>query len=79
MSEAVASIEVIHLGRDGIGVEYEPRWPLAADGIALAAAGATGHVEVIRGDWCWQCRNLPAIRGRAGSAPPRPRPVAFGI
>ena len=37
-------IEAVHLGRDAIGVEYEPRWAaLAADGIALARRqGATG-------------------------------------
>jgi DNA methylase len=52
-------IEAVHLGRDGIGVEYEPRWAaIAADGIALARRqGATGHAEVIRGD----ARQLPQI------------------
>jgi len=52
-------IEAIHLGRDAIGVEYEPRWAaIAADGIALARSqGATGHGEVIRGD----ARQLPGL------------------
>ena len=52
-------IEAVHLGRDGIGVEYEPRWAaIAADGIALARRqGAAGHAEVIRGD----ARQLPQI------------------
>jgi SAM-dependent methyltransferase len=56
-------IEAVHLGRDGIGVEYEPRWAaIAADGIALARRqGATGHAEVIRGD----ARQLPQIAARA--------------
>jgi len=52
-------IEAIHLGRDAIGVEYEPRWAaIAADGIALARSqGATGHGEVINGD----ARQLPGL------------------
>ncbi len=52
-------IEAIHLARDAIGVEYEPRWAaIAADGIALARSqGATGHGEVICGD----ARQLPQI------------------
>jgi SAM-dependent methyltransferase len=56
-------IEAVHLGRDGIGVEYEPCWAaIAADGIALARRqGATGHAEVIRGD----ARRLPQIAARA--------------
>jgi modification methylase len=56
-------IEAVHLGRDGIGVEYEPRWAaIAADGIALARRqGATGHAEVIRGD----ARQLGQIAARA--------------
>ncbi len=50
-------IEAIHLGRDAVGVEYEPRWAeVAADGIALAKRqGAGGHAEVICGD----ARQLP--------------------
>jgi hypothetical protein len=45
-------IEAVHLGRDAIGVEYEPRWArLAAAGISHARAqGAPGTAEVIQGD-----------------------------
>jgi modification methylase len=60
-------IEAIHLGRDGIGVEYEPRWAaLAAEGIALARRqGAAGHAEVIRGDARKLPQLVPAeVRGR---------------
>jgi modification methylase len=56
-------IEAVHLGRDSVGVEYEPRWAaLAAEGIGLARRqGATGHAEVIRGD----ARQLGQIDARA--------------
>jgi modification methylase len=52
-------IEAIHLGRDAVGIEYEPRWArLAAIGIRHAEGhGATGSAEVIRGD----ARDLTAI------------------
>ncbi len=52
-------IEAVHLGRDALGVEYEPRWAgLAAAGIAHACRhGATGTGEVVCGD----ARQLPAI------------------
>jgi hypothetical protein len=52
-------IEAIHLGRDAIGVEYEPRWAeLAAAGITHARRqGATGIGEVVCGD----ARQLPQI------------------
>lgn len=52
-------VEAMHLGRHGIGVEYEPRWVrLAADNIALArSCGATGTGEVFLGD----ARQLPAL------------------
>jgi SAM-dependent methyltransferase len=52
-------IEAIHLGRDAIGTEYEPRWALlAAAGIARARGqGAAGTAEVICGD----ARQLPQI------------------
>jgi len=52
-------IEAVHLGRDALGVEYEPRWAgLAAAGIAHARRhGATGTGEVVCGD----ARQLPAI------------------
>jgi modification methylase len=45
-------IEAVHLGRDAIGVEYEPRWAgLAAAGITHARRhGATGSGEAICGD-----------------------------
>jgi len=45
-------VEAIHLGRDAIGIEYEPRWArLAAAGAAHARAqGATGHADVVCGD-----------------------------
>jgi len=45
-------VEAVHLGRDAIGVEYEPAWSeLAAGNLTLARAqGATGHGEVITGD-----------------------------
>ena len=45
-------IEAVHLGRDALGVEYEPRWAaLAAQGIDLAKRqGAAGDGEVVRGD-----------------------------
>ena len=52
-------VEAIHLGRDAIGVEYEPRWAhLAAANITYARRqGAPGAAEVIRGD----ARQLPAL------------------
>ena len=61
-------VEAIHLGRDGIGAEYEPRWAaIAAANIAHARrSGATGTAQVIRGD----ARQLPALLppGTAGRA-----------
>jgi modification methylase len=52
-------IEAVHLGRDALGVEYEPRWAaIARQGIALARSqGATGTGEVV----CRDSRRLPAI------------------
>ncbi|OLB78225.1 MAG: site-specific DNA-methyltransferase [Actinobacteria bacterium 13_2_20CM_2_71_6] len=52
-------VEAMHLGRHGIGVEYEARWAaLAADNIRLATAqGATGTGQVVHGD----SRHLPAL------------------
>jgi hypothetical protein len=52
-------VEAMHLGRHGIGVEYEPRWArLAADNIRLATSqGASGTGEVVQGD----ARQLPAL------------------
>ena len=61
-------VEAIHLGRDGLGVEYEDRWAaIAAANIAHARRqGATGTGQVIGGD----ARQLPALLppGTAGRA-----------
>jgi hypothetical protein len=45
-------VEAAHLGRDAIGIEYEPRWSNIADAnIAHAhTQGAPGNAAVIRGD-----------------------------
>lgn len=45
-------VEAIHLGRDAIGIEYEPQWAaFAAANLDFARGnGATGHAEVITGD-----------------------------
>ena len=52
-------VEAVHLGRDAIGVEYEPNWAdLARANLAHARAqGATGHGEVVCGD----ARHLPSL------------------
>jgi len=52
-------VEAVHLGRDAVGVEYEPRWArIAAANITHARRnGAAGEAEVIRGD----ARQLPAL------------------
>jgi modification methylase len=52
-------IEAIHLGRDALGIEYEPRWAeLAAAGITHARRnGATGTGHVVCGD----ARQLPQL------------------
>jgi tRNA G10 N-methylase Trm11 len=52
-------VEAMHLGRHGIGIEYEARWArLAADNIRLATAqGASGTGEIIHGD----ARHLPTL------------------
>src|SRR6266851_4803860 len=61
-------VEAVHLGRDGLGIEYEDRWAgLAAANVAHARRhGATGSAEVICGD----ARQLPALlpAGMAGRA-----------
>ena len=61
-------VEAVHLGRDGLGIEYEDRWAaIAAANVAHARRqGATGTAEVIRGD----ARQLPALLppGTAGRA-----------
>jgi len=56
---ATTVVEAMHLGRHGIGVEYEDRWAdLAADNIRLAASqGATGTGEIYQGD----SQHLPAL------------------
>ena len=45
-------VEAVHLGRDAVGVEYEPRWTeLARANLAFAQKqGATGRAEVVTGD-----------------------------
>src|SRR5207253_1626175 len=45
-------VEAVHLGRDAVGVEYEPRWAeMAVANLGYArAAGAPGHGEVAIGD-----------------------------
>ena len=59
-------VEAVHLGRDAVGVEYEPRWArIAAANITHARRqDASGEAEVIRGD----ARQLPALlpAGMAG-------------
>ena len=61
-------VEAVHLGRDGLGIEYEDRWAgLAAANVAHARRqGATGTAEVICGD----ARLLPGLLppGTAGRA-----------
>ena len=61
-------VEAAHLGRAGLGVEYEERWAgLAAANVAWARRqGAAGTAEVIRGD----ARQLPALipAGMSGRA-----------
>jgi hypothetical protein len=61
-------VEAVHLGRDGLGIEYEDRWAgLAAANVAHARSqGAMGDAEVIRGD----ARLLPGLLppGTAGRA-----------
>jgi len=61
-------VEAIHLGRDGLGVEFEGRWAkIAAANIAHARRnGATGTAQVIGGD----ARQLAALvpPGMAGRA-----------
>src|SRR5260370_4479550 len=67
-------VEAVHLGRGGLGIEYEDPWAgIAAANVAHARRnGAAGAAEVIRGD----ARQLPALLppGTAGPAPPGPPP-----
>jgi tRNA G10 N-methylase Trm11 len=52
-------VESIHLGRDAIGIEYEPRWAvLARANVEFAREhGAPGAAEVVTGD-CRYARSL---------------------
>ena len=61
-------VEAVHLGRDGLGVEYEHRWArVAAANIGHARRhGAAGAAEVIHGDARQLDRLLPP--GTAGQA-----------
>ena len=59
-------VEAVHLGREAVGVEYEPPWAdLARANLDHAAAqGATGHGEVVCGDARHLGSHLdPALRG----------------
>lgn len=60
-------VEAVHLGRDAVGVEYEPDWAAYAEANVHYARenGASGHAQVIAGD----ARHLaalldPAARGQ---------------
>ena len=60
-------VEAVHLGRDAIGIEYEPVWADLARGNLDHArkSGATGHGEVITGDALHLSELVaPAIRGQ---------------
>jgi hypothetical protein len=64
---ATTVVEAMHLGRRGIGVEYEPRWTqLGQDNIRLAGRqGATGFGQILRGDARHLAALIPAdVRGR---------------
>ena len=52
-------VEAVHLGRDALGVEYEPEWAtLARANLAYARSlGASGHAEVV----CADARHLPGV------------------
>jgi modification methylase len=74
-------VEAIHLGRDAIGIELEPRWAeLASANIAHAHShGATGTATVITGD-ARQLPNLinPNLEGRVAlvlTSPPYGRSI----
>ena len=59
-------VEAVHLGRDAVGVEYEPRWAeLARANLAHArASGASGHGDVVCGDGRHVSSLVdPALRG----------------
>src|SRR6266540_3500066 len=83
---ATTVVEAMHLGRHGIGVEYEARWVrLAADNIRLATAqGASGTGEVAGGELaapaCSDSARVARANRARGDLPavwavhPRPRP-----
>ncbi|UGQ13610.1 site-specific DNA-methyltransferase [Yinghuangia sp. ASG 101] len=52
-------VEAAHAGRNGLGIEYEPRWAqAAAENLALAErSGAPGHGQILIGD----ARSLPTV------------------
>jgi hypothetical protein len=52
-------VEAIHLGRNAIGIEYEPRWARLAEANLAHARdhGATGQAQIVRGD----ARQLPHL------------------
>jgi modification methylase len=59
-------VEAVHLGRDAIGIEYEPPFvALAEANLAYATSqGATGHGEVVQGDARYAASLIdPAARG----------------
>lgn len=59
-------VEATHLGRDAVGIEYEPRWAeIALANLAHARAnGATGKGEVLIGDGRHLSTTIdPALRG----------------
>src|ERR1700687_900267 len=49
---ATTRVEAAHLGRDGFGIEYDPRWAvLARANVAFARSNAApGDAEVVVGD-----------------------------
>jgi hypothetical protein len=60
-------VEAAHLGRDSLGIEYEPEWANIADANInhAHAHGAGGHAAVIRGDGTQLTKLLPtALHGR---------------
>jgi hypothetical protein len=52
-------VEAIHLARNAIGIEYEPRWARLAEANLAHARdhGATGQAQIVRGD----ARQLPHL------------------
>lgn len=62
-------VEAVHLGRDAVGVEYEPRWAdlARANLIDAEASGATGEGQVRTGDARKLARLVdPDLAGRVG-------------